>query len=59
MERLPARGRALYALGASLLRLGRTAEGTAALDEFHRLQAAAQAAASEEWQRKLLDHEDR
>ena len=44
---------AQYALGAALLRLGRTAEGTAALDAFRRLQDAAQAAADREWELKL------
>jgi tetratricopeptide (TPR) repeat protein len=45
---------AQYTLGASLIRLGRGDEGTAALEEFRRLQAAAQAAANQEWELKLL-----
>jgi len=44
---------AQYTLGASLLRLGRTSEGTEALDVFRRLQEAAQAAADREWELKL------
>jgi tetratricopeptide (TPR) repeat protein len=50
----PAHAAARYTLGASLTRLGRTDEGNAALDEFRRLQAASQAAASLEWELKLL-----
>jgi tetratricopeptide (TPR) repeat protein len=44
---------AQYTLGASLIRLGQLDEGNAALEEFRRLQAAAQAAADEEWELKL------
>jgi tetratricopeptide (TPR) repeat protein len=36
------------------MRLGRADEGNAALDKFRRLQAASQAAASLEWELKLL-----
>jgi tetratricopeptide (TPR) repeat protein len=50
----PMHAAALYTLGASLTRLGRADEGSAALDEFRRLQAASQAAASLEWELKLL-----
>ena len=50
----PAHAAARYTLGASLTRLGRADEGNAALDEFRRLQAASQAAASLEWELKLL-----
>ena len=45
---------AQYALGASLIRLGQVDEGNAALDEFRRLQAEAQAVADREWALKLL-----
>ena len=50
----PTHAAAQYTLGASLMRLGRADEGSAALEEFRRLQAAAQAAASVEWELKLL-----
>jgi tetratricopeptide (TPR) repeat protein len=49
----PAHLAAQYTLGASLLRLGRTAEGTEALEIFRGLQEAAQAAADREWALKL------
>ncbi len=45
---------AQYTLGTSLLRLGQVEEGTVALEEFRRLQTAAQAAADREWELKLL-----
>ena len=45
---------AQYTLGASLIRLGRGDEGNAALDEFRRLQMAAQAAANQDWELKLI-----
>jgi tetratricopeptide (TPR) repeat protein len=50
----PTHAAAQYTLGASLTRLGRADEGNAALDEFRRLQAASQAAASLEWELKLI-----
>ena len=50
----PTHAAAQYTLGASLTRLGRADEGNAALDVFRRLQAASQAAASLEWELKLL-----
>jgi tetratricopeptide (TPR) repeat protein len=50
----PAHAAARYTLGTSLMRLGRADEGAAALEEFRRLQAASQAAASLEWELKLL-----
>ena len=50
----PTHAAAQYTLGASLTRLGRADEGNAALDKFSRLQAASQAAASLEWELKLL-----
>ena len=45
---------AQYTLGASLIRLGRADDGNAALEEFRRLQAAAQAAANQDWALKLI-----
>ena len=50
----PTHAAAQYTLGASLMRLGRADEGNAALEEFRRLQAAAQAAANLEWDLKLI-----
>jgi tetratricopeptide (TPR) repeat protein len=45
---------ARYALGTSLVRLGRIDEGSRELDEFQRLQTAAQAKASQDWELKLI-----
>ncbi len=45
---------ARYALGTSLVRLGRIEEGTRELDEFQRLQTAALAKASRDWDLKLI-----
>jgi tetratricopeptide (TPR) repeat protein len=54
LERNRAHRAAQYALGTSLMRLGRREEGTAALEEYRRLQASAQAAADQAWQLKLM-----
>ena len=50
----PAHMAARYALGASLMRLGRTEEGARELDEFQRLQTDALARTNREWEVKLI-----
>ena len=54
LERDPSSPGALYALGASLLRLGRAAEGTDAIERFQSNQTAARARDQQAWDLKQL-----
>jgi tetratricopeptide (TPR) repeat protein len=50
----PSQASARYALGASLVRVGRVEEGARELDEFRRVQAEGLAKANQEWELKLI-----
>src|SRR4029453_291022 len=50
----PPQASARYALGASLVRIGRVEEGARELDEFRRVQAEGLAKANQEWELKLI-----
>ena len=50
---------AQYALGSALMRIGRTEEGLAVLQEFERLQVATRARNAGAWRIKLLTDQAR